>query len=87
LNSFIALKLLVNDFVEMFLGPLVRSDADAPPAAAPAMVADNIRETPPSTAVLLLNRTLISFVRLTRGAKPGSPPQNPLYEVTLDVFQ
>src|SRR5271156_2812209 len=67
LNCFIALKLLLNELVEMLDGPLVRTEACAPPAIEPTSVADKRRESPPSMPALL-KRTFSPFVRPTRWA-------------------
>ena len=56
-----AVKLLVNELVEMLDGPLTRTEAEAPPYTAPTSIDDTARVSPPSMPALR-NRTLSPLV-------------------------
>ena len=68
LNAFMAVKLLVNEVVEMLDGTLTRTEAEASPHTAPTSIADNARESPPNMPALL-KRTLSPLVRAARSKR------------------
>ena len=61
LNCFMTVKVLLNELVEIPEGPLTRTEAEAPPPPTLTSVADNTRESPPSSPALL-KRTLSPLV-------------------------
>jgi hypothetical protein len=63
-------KLLLNELVDTFDGPLARTEADATPLTEPTSVADKRRDSPPKMPALL-NRTCSPLVQPARMGRPS----------------